>query len=151
MPIIETTVTTAGKVFFNSFLLAISTFMFYLGIDVEAFTMFSVLLVVDYATGLMKARAINESITSNKMKYGVASKLSLVIIPIVLAVGGKAMCIDITNIIFVSVNLLVLSELYSIISNVYAIRTKEELPEYDVVSIIGRKIKYTLIKFVGGN
>lgn len=125
--------------------------MFYLGIDVEAFTMFSILLVVDYATGLMKARAINESITSNKMKYGVASKLSLIIIPIALAVGGKAMCVDITNIIFVSVNLLVLSELYSITSNVYAVRTKEELPEYDVVSIIGRKIKNTLMKFVGGN
>lgn len=151
MALIETTITTAGKVFFNSLLLATSTFMFYLGIDVEAFTMFSVLLVVDYATGLMKARAINESITSNKMKYGVASKLSLIIIPIVLAVGGKAMYIDITNVIFVSVNLLVLSELYSIISNVYAVRTKEELPEYDVVSIIGRKIKNTLIKFAGGN
>jgi len=151
MAIVETTATTVGKVFFNSVMVAISTFMLYLGIDTEAFTMFSILLIIDYVSGLMKARAINESITSNKMKYGIVSKLSLIIIPLVLAIGGKGMNVDMTSLLFVSMNILVLSEVYSIISNIYAIRNKEELPEYDVVSIIGKKVRNTLIKLVGGN
>ncbi len=138
------------KVIYNVMVVTLSSFMVWVGVDVEAFTMFSILLMIDYITGLMKARAINESITSNRMKYGIASKLSLIIIPVALAISGKAMSMDLSSIVFVSMNILVLSELYSIVGNVYAIRNKEELPEYDVVSIIGKRIRDMLIKSVGG-
>ena len=35
----------------------------------------------------------------------------------------------------------ILSELYSIVSNVYAIKTGDNLPEVEVLSLIGAKIK----------
>ncbi len=148
--VVESVASYSLKVILNVVIVAISSFMVYLGVDVEAFTMFSILLCIDYITGLTKARAISESITSNKMKYGIVSKLSLIIIPLVLAISGKAMSYDLSNIVFVSVNILVLSELYSIVGNIYAVRNKKELPEYDVVSIIGKKIRDTLIQTVGG-
>lgn len=135
-----------AKIFFNSFNLIISALLVYLGLDGEAFLLFSILLFIDYVTGVMKARALNHSITSNKMKYGIISKFSLMFIPIVLAIGAKALDADFSSVLLVGINILVLSEVYSIIGNIYTVRTKEELPEYDAVAAIGKKIRTTLIK-----
>jgi hypothetical protein len=75
------------------------------------------------------------------MKYGVVSKLSLLSLPIAVGISSKLSNIDLDTIMFSSMNILALSELYSIIGNVYTTRTKQELPEWDIVSIIGGKIK----------
>ena len=135
-----------AKIFFNSFNLIISALLVYLGLDGEAFLLFSILLFIDYVTGVMKARTLNHSITSNKMKYGIISKFSLMFIPIVLAIGAKALDADFSSVLLVGINILVLSEVYSIIGNIYTVRTKEELPEYDAVAAVGKKIRTTLIK-----
>jgi len=47
------------------------------GLDSEAFYIFAVLLLIDFITGLWKARALKQNVTSNKAKYGIVSKLSL--------------------------------------------------------------------------
>ncbi len=110
---------TTMKLVFNLFLTSGAVFMYSIGVDIDAMYYLSILLVIDYATGLMKALRVGESITSHKMKYGVVSKLSIVII---------------------------LSELYSIIGNIYSIRTREQLPEMEVLSIIASKIRDFMIR-----
>lgn len=132
---------------FNVSTLAISSFLAFIGIDAALFFWFAMLLIMDYVTGLFKAYAINESITSNKMKYGIVSKLSIVIIPVALAIGAKALGADFDSILKVGMTMLILSEIYSIISNVYAIRYNIELPEYDVLAIIGKRIRHMLLNY----
>jgi hypothetical protein len=39
------------------------------------------------------------------------------------------------------INLLIVSEVYSILGNIYAVRTRNELPEWDVISIMGKRIR----------
>ena len=134
------------KVMFNVLIISIGTFMAYIGIDKEAFTLFGVLLFIDYFTGLLKANSINQTISSNKMKYGIVSKLSLLVIPIMIGVASRAIDTDLSMIEYSSINIMVLSEMYSIIGNIYSIRTKEELPEWEVISIIGKNIRNFLIK-----
>jgi phage-related holin len=139
--------TVSYKALFSLCQLHLGILVTYLGLNSESFSLLAVLLLLDYTTGILKARAIGESITSNRMKYGIVSKLSLLLIPIVLAIGAKATGADFKFVLLVGINMLVISEVYSIISNIYAIRTHQELPEYDVISILGKKIRTILLKY----
>jgi len=144
---IETT--TALKIIWNTFVVLFSGVLAYLEISQEPFTLFAILLVIDYITGVWKAKTLGVSITSNKMKYGLISKLSLLIIPIVLAMGAKATGADYHYILLSGMYILVLSEVYSIIGNVYCMNTGEELPEYDAVAMLGKQIRNILIRNSG--
>ena len=144
---IETTATI--KIIYNFFVFIISGLLAYLNMDKEVIALFSVLLVIDYLTGLHKARILNHSITSNKMKYGLISKLLLLLIPIVLAIGGKAVGADFHYVVLASMNILIISEVYSIIGNIYASSTKQEFPEWDAVAMIGKRIRVFLIRLSG--
>lgn len=143
----ETTATI--KIIYNFFVFIISGLLAYLNMDKEVIALFSVLLVIDYLTGLHKARILGHSITSNKMKYGLISKILLLLIPITLAIGGKAVGADFHYVVLASMNILIISEVYSIIGNIYASSTKEEFPEWDAVAMIGKKIRTFLIKLSG--
>ena len=140
------TETTTIKAFANTGLLVGGPLITYLGISGEAFLLSAILLLIDYLTGLAKARALKHSITSNHMKYGIISKFSLLLIPLVLAIAAKAVSADFSYVLIVGINILVLSEVYSIVGNIYSVRTKEELPEYDAVAMIGKKIRAMLIR-----
>lgn len=137
------------KTVYNVCVVCFAGLFTWLGLDVEVFIVFAFLLILDYLSGLGKARVLGHQITSNKMKYGIVSKLSLIIIPLTLALAAKGVKIDATNVLYVGMNILILSELYSIIGNIYALRTKEELPEYDAVAALGKRIRTWLIKMDG--
>ncbi|MFY4767447.1 phage holin family protein [Aliarcobacter butzleri] len=144
---IETT--AAIKIVYNFFVVIISSILAYLNLEQEPIFLLSLLLLIDYITGLFKAKTLGHSITSNKMKYGLISKLLLLLIPIVLAIGGKAVGADFHYVLMTGMTILIISEIYSIIGNIYATRTKEEFPEYDAVAMIGKRIRCFLIKQSG--
>lgn len=137
------------KIIISTTIIVISTILAYLSIPVEPFSLFAILLIIDYVTGLMKARAIGHSITSNKMKYGMVSKFSILIIPIVLAMCAKGIGADYYYILLVGMWILILSEGYSIIGNIYSIRTGDDFPEYDAVATIGKLIRNLLLRLSG--
>lgn len=137
------------KLILNGGMVAIASTLSYLGLNKEAFTIFGYLLLIDYITGVLKAKTLGECITSNKMKYGVISKFSLVLIPLVLALAAKSLHGDAENMLYVGMNILILSETYSIIGNIYTIRTREKLPEWDAVAALGHKIRSVLIRLSG--
>jgi toxin secretion/phage lysis holin len=141
--------TTTIKIIWNFLIVLLSGVLAYLEISQEPFTIFAILLVIDYITGVWKAKTLGISITSNKMKYGLISKLSLLIIPIVLAMGAKATGADYHYILLSGMYILILSEVYSIIGNVYCMNTGEELPEYDAVAMLGKQIRNILIRNSG--
>lgn len=129
------------KILFLSAASFIAGGLTYIGIDKEAFSIFTALVVVDFFTGIMKAWYVGEKISSNKAKYGVFSKISLLIIPITIAASAKAIGEDASTFFVWVFNLLIISEAYSILGNVYSIRNKKELPEWDVISLIGKRIR----------
>jgi phage-related holin len=144
---IETT--TFIKIIWNSFVVLFSGILAYLQISQEPFTLFAILLILDYITGLAKAKTLGHSITSNKMKYGLISKFSLLLIPIVVAIGAKAVGGDSHYILMSGMYILIFSEVYSIIGNIYSTRTKEEFPEYDALAMIGKQIRVILLRQAG--
>lgn len=122
----------------------ISWLLIFAGLNSEAFYILSILLVIDFMTGLWKAKSLGHHLTSNKMKYGVISKLSLLIIPIVIGLGVRALGQDASQLLLISINILILSEMYSIIGNIYSARTGQELPEFDALSAIAKGIRKRL-------
>lgn len=137
------------KFFYNFIVILISSMLAYLELDKEPMFFFAVLLIIDYITGLYKAKILGHSITSNKMKYGCISKMLLILVPIVLAIGAKSVGADMDKALIVGINILIISEIYSIIGNIYSARTKQEFPEWDAVAMIGKMIRNLLLKLSG--
>lgn len=137
------------KVFYNFIIVVVSAVLAYLGIEKEPLLLLSLLLVIDYITGLYKANALGQSITSNKMKYGCISKMLLLLIPIVLAIAAKGVGADFTFALIAGLNILIISETYSIIGNIYASTKRKELPEIDAIAMIGKSIRNYLLKLSG--
>lgn len=131
---------------------SIGNFLLFLGAWVLAYTGFpgepaailAVLMVMDFASGLAKAHAIGEVISSRRMKSGAASKALILLMPLAVALAAKGMGQDYSWMLTWVISVLILAELYSFIANIYAIRTGESLPEFDVISIIGKKIQRML-------
>ncbi len=144
---IETTTTI--KIIWNFLVVIFSTLLVYLDLKADSILCLTALLVIDYITGLMKAKRIGDSITSNKMKYGVASKLILLIIPITVAIGAKGIGMDLNQLVFVSIWLLIFSEMYSILGNIVCYTKGVYLPEIDAPSIIAKQIRSYLLKQSG--
>ena len=135
------TLTLQVKIILNLIMVSLASFLTYIGIDQNALAMYTLLLFIDYITGIKKAHALKEHINSHKMKYGIMSKLYLLFIPIALSVASKATPLNISHLVSISLTLLVLSELYSIIANIYTARKGVELPEWEILSILSRNIR----------
>lgn len=136
--------TVVGKIVFSSLLLAVSWVLSYSGVDIEVFGIFVALIMLDFVTGLMKSWVKNIPIKSKKMRWGIASKFSLILLPIVIGLGAKGIGQDPSGVFVYGMNLLILSEVYSIIGNTYNIRTGNDLPEWDVIALIGKKIRQSM-------
>ena len=116
----------------------------YTGLPVEPATILAVLMAVDFAVGIGRARAIGEHVTSQKMKTGAISKCGVMLVPLVLALAAKGVGADLQWIVSWVVSLFILSETYSILANIYTIRTKQEIPEWDAMSVVLRKVRSLL-------
>lgn len=140
---------TTALVIYNFLVWCFAIFFAWLDIDFNMLSAFGFLLVVDYLTGIGKAYKLGHSITSNKMKYGIISKLSLVLIPLALAAAAKGLGTNSMVIVETSMTILIVSELYSIIGNYYSMKTGLEMPEYDAITILGKRLRGVLIRLEG--
>lgn len=116
----------------------------YVGLPIEPVLMLAALMTIDFLSGIGRAHALNEQITSRRMKSGIASKLLLLLIPLAVALAAKGLGHDWSYLVSLCVSAMILSELYSFISNVYAIKTGDDLPEFDVIKMLGKHIRTAL-------
>jgi hypothetical protein len=123
--------------------------MQYLNLNGEVIALFAVMLGMDLVTGLGKTVAIGNKPESWRLANGIISKGVLLLIPLALAVAAKAVHMDITPLLYMVIDALILSELYSVIGNIYTIRTKKQIPEYDVLSKILKAIRNAIDKMLG--
>ena len=135
----------------NSLTFAGATALSSISISPKAFMVLSTLMMVDFVLGLGKSYRMCIPITSYRMKLGIVSKVGMLLI--VLSFGltfthGGLLIEDLQNYIGWVLCVFILSELYSIISNTYAIKSGEELPEFEVLSIIGGRLRSLLVKLI---
>lgn len=98
-------------------------------------------MVLDTITGIAKAYKVNpRTITSHALGAGVLKKFCSVLIVYVLALIGKGIGIPPEHFVEWGLSILIMAEGYSSLQNIYAVRTGVVLPEYDVISIILKKL-----------
>lgn len=113
----------------------------YVGLPVQPFFVLAILLALDFITGVLKSYVLGLGIRSYKASIGMISKMVLILIPVVLALLMKGTGFEeYQAIVITSINVLILSEAYSTIANIYTITTREEIEEFDAVSAFIRVV-----------
>jgi hypothetical protein len=128
------------------------TFAVWIGLQWDTMGILIAFMILDTMLGVGKAIALGEKPTSRRLGFGVASKLILLIIPIVLIMMGKSVSsitgadMDFAGLAHGAIAIMVMSEGYSILGNIYAIKTKKPVEEYDAVSIMLGAIREKLLR-----
>ena len=113
----------------------------YFNISWESLGTLSLLLFIDYVTGISKTYVIDKrAIKSYRATAGIISKVSVLLVPISLSIASRHLGYDMLPFVNTVISMLVLAELYSIIGNVRAIQTGKETEEIDAVSFVLGKI-----------
>lgn len=115
--------------------------LMYTGLPAEPVAILTVLVAVDFISGISRAHALGEPVTSRRMGVGMLTKCGVITVPLVMALTAKGLGADFNWLVSWSISVLILSESYSIIANVYTIRTGKMAPEWDAVSLILSKIR----------
>ena len=111
---------------------------FLLGLSVEALTILAVFMVLDTFLGIARSITLHGSntFTSRVLTHGLISKLLILFIPIILVWTGRGVGFDFHSIASGTISVLVLSEAYSIFGHIQSIRTREDVKEFDAVSMV---------------
>ncbi len=112
------------------------------GINAYVLTVLLGFMSLDMVLGWCKASVVStlENPTSKKAKKGILAKTIMFVIPVVVGliwgIFDKDNAMRIVNTQLIA---LTIAEGYSNIANAYAIRTKEELSEFDAVTFLFKK------------
>lgn len=128
----------------------LATVLNYVGLDKEVYFIYCLLLIIDYVTGIGRAYRLGISITSREMRIGMISKMSLLTVPIILGLGFKVVGADGAKALEIGMIILSLSEVYSSISNIHAIKTTKDLPEFDALASLARWLKSKIMLYEDG-
>jgi toxin secretion/phage lysis holin len=106
----------------------------FLDMDVDVVKILAILMGIDTFLGMVKAIRLNKKISFNVLLLGMISKLSILILPMILALIAKALHFDFTWFVSAVLNILVLSEGISAITNILSIRQKKEIKNEDFIT-----------------
>lgn len=113
------------------------------GISAYILTVLLVFMLMDMLLGVLKASVVKTlpNPTSKKAKRGILTKILMFMLPAVSGLIWGAFDVESAlKIVNLQLSALMVAEGYSIIGNVYAIRTGEEIDEFDAGTYVVRKI-----------
>ena len=120
----------------NTALLPFASLIAALGLDVTKFVILSFLMELDLVTGTTKAYVRKEDITSRRLSAGFLSKVMVLLIPLTVAIMAKGLEVDMRWLVTFTISILIVAEAYSVVGNIYTIKTGETVKEIDAVSAI---------------
>lgn len=115
--------------------------LMYTGLPAEPAAILMVLMLIDFVAGISRAHVLGEQVTSRRMLAGALTKCGALTVPLVMALAAKGLGTDFTWIAGWTVSVFILSETYSIIANIYAAKTGVNMPEFDAVSAVLKKVR----------
>ncbi len=118
--------------------------------DQDTITALIILMTIDIITGIIKSGKTKgwASIKSTILAAGLLSKLVLLLVPMIVAYTGKGIGVDMVFLVKGTLTVLILSEAYSALGNIQAIRTGKEVPEFDAVAVLLKSIRKSLLKLL---
>lgn len=131
----------------NFLLVCLAWVITYTGLPVEPVAILVALMAIDFIAGISSSHKLGRSVTSHRMRIGLMSKLCVLTVPLVMALAAKGLGVDFAWMVNWSISLFILSETYSIIANIYTFRTGDEVPEFDAVSAVLKRVRALLESF----
>ena len=129
--------------------IAVTSILIYLNIPQESLWVLGSLMIIDTVTGIAKQYKVDSiGITSKRMSTGIITKF---VTFLCLLSGGLVINhfnLDPKYYIQTVMSILIMAEFYSIIQNVYAVRTWIMLPEYDAISIALKRLTGFIQDFI---
>ena len=108
----------------------------YLDIPYEIFNILVTFILLDTCFGVLKAYRLQRKLSMKILLWGFCLKISILLLPLIVALLAKGMQQDFTLLIDITIKILILSEAYSCLGNIYAIKNQKELQSIDVLSML---------------
>lgn len=143
---IDTSVLGWIKTFVYILAVYVGNALTYINVDSSLFVGLSIMMVLDWITGVFKSRSLGITISSKRAERGILEKSALLIIPLSIAYVAKIINIPLGVTIKTMFSLLIVAELYSIIGNCYCIYTGEDHKEYDAVTAVLKYVRNAIRK-----
>jgi hypothetical protein len=120
----------------------------YLGIDGDVVEVLFVLMCVDTVLGATKAVVLGKLFTFKKLLWGFVTKLSVLIIPMVMALVAKGLSFDFKWFVLAILNVLIVAEAFSSMTNILSIKSKKNVENVDFISLLLKAIRQGLSNIV---
>lgn len=132
----------------GSIKMAIYLFFAYLGIDGGVVEILFILMCLDTVLGAVKAVRLGNKFSFKKLLWGMVTKISVLIIPMVIALVAKGLSFDFKWFVLAVLNILIVAEGFSAISNILSIRTKKNVENTDFISMLLKAIRKGLTAII---
>lgn len=131
--------------YWNEIKLLLYAFFAYLNLNIDIAKVLIILMIIDTMLGSLKAiRLTKTKFTTKSLFWGVISKCTILLIPMILAYVALALGYDFTLLTDIVLKVLVVSEALSTITNILSIKEQKEIKNIDFVS----KILYGIRRFL---
>lgn len=124
----------------------------YIGFNPEALAIYTLLMLVDVATGVVRTYVISggQAITSDALKFGVLKKVLALIALFTIGIAAQGVGFDLHKFVHGIVVVFILGEAYSILGNIHSARTGSKKVEFDAVEYALGRVGALLVRATGG-
>lgn len=124
----------------------------FLNIDTDVVKILTWLMLIDTLSGIVKSLIISKSFDFKLLFFGLCSKILVLLIPMTLALVAKGISktYDFTPVLDAVLRVLVVSEGLSIITNFYIIKTKKEVKNFDIISLLLSALRKGMFAIING-
>lgn len=121
----------------------------FLNIDMDIVKILSILMLIDTSLGILKSLYLKElKFTFKKLLWGIVSKSTILLIPMLLALVSLGVGYDFKWIVDIVLKILIVSEAISSITNILSMKEKKNIENTDYVSKILHAIRDFLKKTI---
>lgn len=128
--------------------IAVYSFFAYLGIDGSVVEILFLLMCTDTVLGAIKAIRLGNQFSFKKLLWGIVTKLSVLVIPMVIALVAKGLSFNFKWFVLAILNILIVAEGFSAISNILSIKTKKNVENTDFISMMLKAIRKGLASII---
>jgi len=120
------------------------------GLPHEAFIILAALMVLDTASGIARVGVVHgwRHVKSARLTAGIISKLFVVMVPVIIAWTGKGAGLDLKPLAQGALSMIILAEAYSVLGNIYAIRIKKDVQEWDALAFVLKSIRQGIERII---
>lgn len=113
----------------------------FLGMKTDVVKILFILMTIDSLLGIAKALRLGNKFSFKVLLWGMITKLSILIIPFILALMAKALSFDFNYFVIAVMNIIVVSEGISCVTNIISIKTKKQIENADYITQLLQAIK----------